>query len=50
MRAMHTPLVMIAVVVGIVFAYLLAASAIAALIALTLFLIRRSRLNRPLQT
>ena len=50
MRVMHTPLGIILAIIGVVFGYLLAASASAALIALTLFLVRRSRLNRPPQS
>jgi len=43
MRAMHTPLGMALMVVGVTLGGLMLASTIAALIALTLFLVRRSR-------
>jgi hypothetical protein len=46
MRAMRTPLGMILAVVGVILGYLLVASASAALIALTFFLVRRGRLSR----
>jgi len=46
MRAMRTPLGMILAVVAVILGYLLVASASAALIALTFFLMRRSRLGR----
>jgi hypothetical protein len=46
MRAMHTPLGLTLTVVAFVLGYLLLASASAALIGLTLFLVRRSRLGR----
>jgi hypothetical protein len=46
MRAMHTPLGMVLIVVGVILGYLLVASMSAAFIALTFFLVRRSRMSR----
>jgi hypothetical protein len=47
MRAMHTPLGMTPLGIGVLLGFLLLASASAALIGLTLFLVRRSRESRP---
>jgi hypothetical protein len=47
MRAMQTPLGMTLAGIGVFLGFLLLASASAALIALTLFLVRRSRVSRP---
>jgi hypothetical protein len=47
MRAMQTPLGMTLLGIGVILGFLLLASANAALISLTLFLVRRSRENRP---
>ena len=47
MRAMHTPLGMTLLGIAVVLGFLLLASANAALIGLTLFLVRRSRESRP---
>ena len=47
MRAMQTPLGMTLLGIGVILGLLLLASANAALISLTLFLVRRSRGNRP---
>jgi hypothetical protein len=47
MRAMHTPLGRTLLGIGVFLGFLLLVSANAALIALTLFLVRRSRGNRP---
>jgi len=47
MRAMHTPLGMTLLGIGVVLGFLLLASANAVLIGLTLFLVRRSRESRP---
>ena len=47
MRAMHTPLGMVFIVVGVILGYLLLASMSAAFIGLTFFLVRRSRVSRP---
>ena len=47
MRAMQTPLGMTLIGIGVFLGFLLLASASAALIGLTLFLVRRSRESRP---
>jgi len=47
MRAMQTPLGMTLIGIGVSLGFLFLASASAALIGLTLFLVRRSRGNRP---
>jgi hypothetical protein len=46
MRAMQTPLGMTLIGIGVILGFLLLASASAALIGLTLFLVRRSRVSR----
>jgi hypothetical protein len=50
MRAMQTPLAMTLIGIGLILGLLFLASANAALIGLTLFLVRRSRGNRPTLT
>jgi hypothetical protein len=47
MRAMQTPLGVTLLVIAAVLSFLLLSSASAALLALTLFLVRRSRAGRP---
>lgn len=47
MRAMRTPLGMTLIGIGVILGFLLLASASAALIGLTLFLVRRSRGSHP---